>query len=88
MELAQPFKIGQPAISKHLRVLERAGLITTLKDGRRRPRQIQAEPLAEASGWLERYRELWERNYERLDTLLDELMAADGEAGPDKPAGA
>jgi DNA-binding transcriptional ArsR family regulator len=87
MELAAPFKITQPAISKHLRVLERAGLITTSQDGQRRPRRIQADPLAQASGWLERYRELWERNYERLDALLDELKAAGGAADADEPAG-
>ena len=87
MELAAPFKISQPAISKHLRVLERAGLITTSQDRQRRPRQIQAEPLAQASGWLERYRELWEGNYERLDALLDELKAVGGNAGPNEPAG-
>ena len=87
MELAAPFKISQPAISKHLRVLERAGLITTSQDRQRRPRRIQAEPLAQASGWLERYRELWESNYERLDALLDELKAVGGDAGPYEPAG-
>ena len=87
MELAAPFEISQPAISKHLRVLERAGLITTTQDGQRRPRQLQAEPLAQASGWLERYRTLWEGNYVRLDALLDELKAAGDSAGADHQAG-
>jgi DNA-binding transcriptional ArsR family regulator len=72
-ELAEPFKISQPAISKHLKVLERAGLISRGKDAQRRPRRIEAQPLAEANEWLERYREFWERNFQRLDSLLDEL---------------
>lgn len=73
-ELAQPFAMSQPAISKHLKVLERAGLITVGQDAQRRPRRIEAKPLAEASTWLERYREIWEMNFQRLDTLLDELQ--------------
>ena len=73
-ELAEPFAISQPAISKHLKMLERAGLITRGRDAQRRPRRIEAAPLAEASGWLERYREIWERNYQRLDALLAELQ--------------
>jgi DNA-binding transcriptional ArsR family regulator len=72
-ELAEPFKISQPAISKHLKVLERAGLISRGQDAQRRPRRIEAQPLAEANEWLERYREFWERNFQRLDSLLDEL---------------
>jgi DNA-binding transcriptional ArsR family regulator len=84
-ELARPFAISQPAISKHLRVLERAGLITASLDGQRRPRRIHAEPLAEASSWLERYRELWAGNYARLDALLGELRATAGDT-PDSPA--
>ena len=73
MELAEPFAMSQPAISKHLKVLERAGLISTAQDAQRRPRRIEAKPLAEASGWLDGYREFWEASYERLDALLDEL---------------
>ena len=76
MELAEPFGISQPAISKHLKVLERAGLISTGFDAQRRPRRIEGKPLEAAADWLERYREIWERNYERLDALLDELKAA------------
>ena len=72
-ELAQPFKMSQPAISKHLKVLERAGLISRGQDAQRRPRRLEAKPLAEANEWLERYREFWEGNYQRLDALLDEL---------------
>src|SRR5881396_2167523 len=73
MELAEPFDMSQPAISKHLRVLERAGLISRSRDGQRRPCRIEATPLAEANGWLEEYRRVWEANFERLDELLDEM---------------
>ena len=73
LELAAPFAISQPAISKHLKVLERAGLISRGRDAQRRPCRIEAIPLAEATKWLERYRRLWESNFQRLDSLLDEL---------------
>ena len=73
MELAEPFAISQPAISKHIKVLERAGLISRGRDAQRRPCRIEARALAEADDWLERYRRLWEENYRRLDALLDEL---------------
>jgi DNA-binding transcriptional ArsR family regulator len=73
-ELAEPFAISQPAISKHLKVLERAGLITVGQDAQRRPRRLEAGPLAEASAWLERYRASWEANFERLDGVLAELQ--------------
>jgi DNA-binding transcriptional ArsR family regulator len=76
-ELAEPFAMSQPAISKHLKVLERAGLITRGRDAQRRPCRIEAEPLAEANRWLERYRELWESNFQRLDGVLEELKARD-----------
>jgi DNA-binding transcriptional ArsR family regulator len=72
-ELAAPFKMSQPAISKHLKVLERAGLVSRGRDAQRRPRRLEAKPLAEATEWLERYREYWEGNYQRLDALLEEL---------------
>lgn len=72
-DLARPFAMSQPAISKHLKVLERAGLISTGQDAQRRPRKIEAKPLAEASGWLAEYRKFWEASYQRLDALLDEL---------------
>jgi DNA-binding transcriptional ArsR family regulator len=74
-ELAKPFAMSQPAISKHLKVLERAGLISRGRDAQRRPRRLEARPLAEATQWLERYREFWEGSFERLDALLDELKA-------------
>jgi DNA-binding transcriptional ArsR family regulator len=72
-ELAEPFAMSQPAISKHLKVLEHAGLISRGRDAQRRPRQLEAKPLAAATEWLERYREFWEGNYQRLDALLEEL---------------
>ena len=74
-ELARPFAMSQPAISKHLKVLERAGLILRGREAQRRPRRLEAKRLAEADEWLERYRRFWERSYGRLDTLLDELKA-------------
>jgi DNA-binding transcriptional ArsR family regulator len=74
-ELAEPFAMSQPAISKHLKVLERAGLISRGREAQRRPCRIEAEQLREANCWIERYRVLWEANYERLDALLDELKA-------------
>jgi DNA-binding transcriptional ArsR family regulator len=74
-ELAEPFKMSQPAISKHLKVLERAGLVSRGRDAQRRPRRLEAKPLAEATKWLERYRKYWEGNYQRLDALLEELQA-------------
>ena len=76
-DLVKPFNISQPAISKHLKVLERAGLITKDIDKQRRPRRIEAAPMAEASDWLEKYREFWEVNYNRLDDLLSVLKADD-----------
>src|SRR6267378_1921975 len=72
-ELAEPFAMSQPAISKHLKVLERAGLISRGRDAQRRPRKLEPKPLAEATQWLERYRRFWEGRFQRLDALLDEL---------------
>jgi DNA-binding transcriptional ArsR family regulator len=73
-ELAAPFEMTQPAISKHLRVLERAGLISRGRDAQRRPRRLEAKPLAQASAWLERYREFWEERFQHLDALLVEMQ--------------
>ena len=72
-ELAEPFAMSQPAISKHLKVLERAGLISQGLDAQRRPRRLEAKPLAEATAWLENYRQFWEGSFQRLDALLDKL---------------
>ena len=74
-ELAEPFDMSQPAISKHLKVLERAGLISRGRDAQRRPRRLEAAPLAEANGWLETYRQFWEQSFENLDSLLGDLKA-------------
>jgi DNA-binding transcriptional ArsR family regulator len=74
-ELAEPFAMSQPAISKHLKVLERAGLISHGRDAQRRPRRLEARPLAEATEWLQRYREFWEENYQRLDALLEQMKS-------------
>jgi len=86
-ELARPFSMSQPAISKHLKVLERAGLISTGQDAQRRPRRIEAKPLAEANGWLEEYRRFWEASYQRLDALLDELKTQQKKRGRTKRRG-
>lgn len=75
-ELTAPFDMSQPAISKHLKVLERAGLVSVEQDGQRRPRRLEPEPLEAATKWIERYREVWEANFRRLDALLDELQAS------------
>ena len=80
-ELAEPFAMSQPAISKHLKVLERAGLISRGRDAQRRPCRIEAQPLAEASEWLERYRQIWEGNFQRLDVLLEELKTQEKKHG-------
>jgi DNA-binding transcriptional ArsR family regulator len=72
-ELAEPFSISQPAISKHLKVLERAGLISRGREAQRRPRRLEPKPLAEATKWLENYRRFWEATFQRLDGLLEEL---------------
>ena len=81
-ELAKPFAMSQPAISKHLRVLERAGLISRGRDAQRRPRRLEAKPLAEITEWLERYRQFWEDNYQRLDALLEEIKTMEKKHPP------
>ena len=75
-ELARPFDMSQPAISKHLKVLERAGLIVRGREAQRRTRKLEAKPLAEANAWIERYREFWEARYQQLDELLAAMQAA------------
>lgn len=75
MELAEPFAMSQPGISKHLKVLERAGMITRGRDAQRRPCRLAPKPLAEATQWLEKYRRFWEGEFQELDALLDEMKA-------------
>jgi DNA-binding transcriptional ArsR family regulator len=74
-ELAEPFEMSQPAISKHLKVLERAGLVTRGRDAQRRPCRLEAQAFAEAHAWLENYRQLWEQSFQRLDGLLEEMKS-------------
>ena len=78
-ELAAPFRMSQPAVSKHLKVLERAGLISRGRDAQRRPCRLEAAPLRAATDWLEAYRAYWEESYQRLDALLADLQ---GEESP------
>jgi DNA-binding transcriptional ArsR family regulator len=85
-ELAKPFAMSQPAISKHLKVLERAGLISRGRDAQRRPRRLEAKPLAQANQWIERYRRIWEENFQRLDALLEELKKSEAKGAPRKRA--
>ncbi|TME76085.1 MAG: winged helix-turn-helix transcriptional regulator [Chloroflexi bacterium] len=80
-QLTEPFVISQAAVSKHLKVLERAGLISQGRDAQRRPRRLEAKPLAEATSWLERYREFWEGSFQHLDVVLDELKAIERKRG-------
>ncbi len=77
-DLAEPFAMSQPAISKHLKVLERAGLISRGRDAQRRPRRLEARPLREATQWLENYRRFWEAQFGRLDALLHDLQTSGG----------
>src|ERR1700716_3039845 len=83
-ELAEPFAMSQPAISKHLKGLERAGLISSGSEAQRRPLRLEAKPLAEATEWLERYRQLWEGSFQRLDALLDEMKTKEKKRGRTK----
>ena len=73
-QLAEPFAISQPAISKHLKILERAGLVSRRRDATRRPVRIEAGPMREAADWLENYRKFWEQSFKRLNALLEILQ--------------
>ncbi|MEV2242422.1 metalloregulator ArsR/SmtB family transcription factor [Micromonospora sp. NPDC049891] len=87
-ELAAPFAMSQPAVSKHLRVLERAGLVSRGRNAQRRPCRLEAAPLREATAWLAAYRDHWAERYQRLDALLDELRSAEhGQGATDAPDG-
>jgi DNA-binding transcriptional ArsR family regulator len=81
-ELAQPFAMSQPAISKHVKVLERAGLVSRGRDAQRRPVKLEPKPLEAATAWLERYRDSLERSFQRLDAVLEEMQAAEVSARP------
>jgi DNA-binding transcriptional ArsR family regulator len=83
-ELAEPFAMSQPAISKHLKVLERAGLVSVGQDAQRRPRRLVVEPLTAARACIERYREAWERNFRHLDELLEEMRESPSAPANDK----
>jgi DNA-binding transcriptional ArsR family regulator len=76
-ELGEPFDMSQPAVSKHLKVLERAGLVSRRRAAQSRPRRLESRPLKEATMWLEKYRKFWEGTYRRLDSLLEELQEQD-----------
>ena len=76
-ELAEPFEMSMPAISKHLKVLERAGLIARGREAQWRPCRLEAEPLKEAAEWLESYRRFWEQSFDRLGEYLRELQSKD-----------
>ena len=80
-ELAEPFDMSMPAVSKHLRVLERAGLIARARDAQWRPCRIEAGPLKQVAEWTERYRHIWEQRLDRLDSYLQELKAKEKRHG-------
>ncbi|WP_316436360.1 metalloregulator ArsR/SmtB family transcription factor [Leptolyngbya sp. NK1-12] len=80
-ELAEPFEMSLPAISKHLKVLERAGLITRSREAQWRPCRLEVEPLKDAANWIEQYRQFWEQSFDRLDEYLQELQAKEQQEG-------
>ena len=79
-QLGEPFDMSQPAVSKHLKVLERAGLISRGREAQRRPRRLEPRPLADATDWIERYRRIWEGNFRRLDAVLQEMKSKEKKA--------
>jgi DNA-binding transcriptional ArsR family regulator len=80
-ELAEPFDMSFPAVSKHLKVLERAGLVEQGREAQFRPRRLRPEPLRDLAGWLENYRRFWDESFDRLDAYLKELQQADAASG-------
>ncbi len=84
-ELAEPFTLSAPAITKHLKVLQRAGLIAQGRDRQFRPCRIQPQPLKDASDWAGQFRQLWEERLDRLDAYLQQLQSPPPAAGPDEP---
>ena len=83
-ELAEPFAMSLPAVSKHLKVLERAGLISRSRAAQWRPCKLEAGPLKDLSGWLERYRRFWDESFDRLDEYLDQLQGNGAAHGPEQ----
>ena len=81
-ELAEPFDMSLPAISKHLKVLEQAGMIAQSREKQWRPRRLEPAPLKEAADWLENYRRFWEQSFDRLDAYLRTLQTKPGDDGP------
>ncbi len=79
-ELAQPFAMSLPAVSRHLKVLERAGLVEQGREAQFRPRRLRPEPLRDLAGWLDAYRRHWDERLDRLDVYLKELQAGDADA--------
>ena len=84
-ELAEPFEMSMPAVSKHLRVLERAGLIARRRDAQFRPCRIEPGPLKDVAQWMERYREVWEERLDRLDAYLQQMNTMKKENRHDRP---
>jgi DNA-binding transcriptional ArsR family regulator len=80
-DLAAPFKMSLPAVSKHLKVLEKAGLISRGRDAQWRPCRLNAEPMKQATGWLEEYRQYWEESFDRLEEYLAQLQEKEDENG-------
>ena len=85
-ELAEPFEMSMPAVSKHLRVLENAGLVERSRHAQYRPVKLRAEPLRQAWGWIEEYRQFWEESFDRLDAYLKRLQAEEAKGGAKKRA--
>ena len=84
-ELAEPFEMSMPAVSKHLRVLERAGLIARRREAQFRPCRIEPGPLKDVAQWMERYRAVWDERFDRLDAYLQQMNAAKKENTHDRP---
>ena len=83
-ELAEPFEMSMPAVTKHLKVLERAGLITRGREAQWRPCKLEAKPLRKAADWIERYRQFWEQRLDRLDEYLHDLQIPEKKNGRGK----
>ena len=87
LELAEPFEMSLPAVSKHLKVLERAGLIERSREAQKRPCRLRAEPLQAAAAWIEQYRKFWDESFDRLDEYLVRLQSAKGSTRPGRSKG-